>query len=340
MKRRAMVTGATGMLGSYIVAELVADGWSVVGLVRDLERARWLEAMGAELALGSLADLPSLVSAADGCDAIFHAAAVIGSGGDWARFRRENVDGTANVVAAAARHGARLVHVSSTAVFGRARYRDRPTDESVPLPELPPHDVYGRSKQEAERVVLQAAARGRIWCAVVRPPVMYGVRDRQFIPRVGPFFERGIFPLIGGGHTTLALVHAGSVARGAVLAARAHGPGGRVYHLTNDAPVDVGLLARCAQAGLGTRVRSPVVPKPAGRVGFAALAAALRLIGRGDLARHAGGTLEMLTRDNPFTSARARDELGWNPRTSPEVRLTEAFRWWRDRGSNGNGGGA
>jgi nucleoside-diphosphate-sugar epimerase len=330
MSVRALVTGATGMLGSYIVEGLLADGWSVRGLVRDPIGAGWLAELGAELSAGSLSDAPSLRQAARGCDFVFHAAAAIGSGNDWQRFRQGNVGGTANVLDAAAAHGARLVHVSSTSVFGAARYRDEPTDESVPLPELPSHDAYGRSKQEAERVVLHAHRAGRVWGTIVRPPVMYGRRDRQFLPRVGPVFERGVFPLIGGGRSTLTLVHAGSVARGAILAAQADLAGGRVYHLTDDHPVDGALLVRCAAEGLRRRVRAPALPVSVGWAAFAALALALRLAGRGDLARHAKGTLDMLTRDNPFTSARARAELGWAPTVRPEIALTEAFRWWKD----------
>lgn len=328
---RAMVTGATGMLGSYVVRELLSDGWAVSALVRDPERARWVAELGADLRVGSLEDRPSLAAAAAGCDAVVHTAAAIGSGGDRDVFRRANVEGTNHVVEAAARVGARLVHVSSTSVFGAARYRDRPTDESVPLPTLPDHDVYGRSKQDAERIVLDAWAAGRISCVVVRPPVMYGIRDRQFAPRIAPVLRRGIFPLVGGGRSTLTLVHAGNVARGAVLAARAPRADGKVYHLTNDWPVDTRLLVESASDGLGIDISAPAIPERVGRVGFAALALALRIVGRGDLARHSGGTLAMLTRDNPFTSRRARDELGWDPQGSARERLTEAFRWHRER---------
>ena len=332
MSPRAMVTGATGLLGSHIVEELVRTGWRVRALVRDPEPARWVEALGAELAEGDLHDPASLVVAARGCDAVFHAAAAIGAGGDWETFRRGNVEGTTHVVAAAQATGARLVHVSSTSVFGGARYRDEPTDEAAPLPELPEHDVYGRSKQEAERVVLEAHAKGRISCAIVRPPVMYGVRDRQFAPRIGPVLERGVFPLIDGGRSTLTLVHAGSVAQGAVLAATTPHADGRIYHLTDDWPVDARTLASSAAEGLDVRIATPVVPLWAGRLGFGALKLALGAVGRGDLARHAGGTLNMLVRDNPFTSRRAREELGWDPSGSARRRLVEAFRWWK-RGS-------
>ena len=339
MNGRALVTGATGMLGSYIVERLRVGGWCVAALTRSPTGDPWLEEIGARPVQGRLEDAESLVRAASGMDVVFHAAAAIGSGGDWESFRKSNVVGTRNVVRAAARAGARLLHVSSTSVFGSARYREGLTDEAVPLPDLPDHDVYGRSKQEAEEVVLEAHRTGELWAAVVRPPVMYGLRDRQFAPRVGPVLARGIFPLIGGGGTTLSLVHAGNVADGAILAASRSEANGQVYLLTDDFPVTVADLVRYAQEGFGTRVYAPDVPLGLGRAGFAALKSLLYLTGRGDLARHARGTLEMLTRDNPFTSARARQELGWSPAVPPRIGLTEAMRWWNSRTSASVGSG-
>ncbi len=328
MTGRALVTGATGMLGSYIAERLQEEGWSVRALVRSRDRGAWLEGIGSELVDGSLENVDSLIAAARSCDVVFHAAAAIGPGGDWEEYRRGNVEGTRNVVEAASRAAARLVHVSSTAVYGSARYHDEPTDELAPLPDLPAYDVYGRSKQAAEEVVLDAHRAGRCWGVVVRPPVMYGCRDRQFVPRVAPVLERGFFPRIAGGRTTLALVHARHVAEGAILAGRRETAGGKAFLLTNDFPVTVMDLIRGAEAGLGNRIYAPAVPMPIGRAGFAALEGILRVIGRGDLARHASGTLDMLTKDNPFTSERARSELGWSPSIMPDVGLAEAFRFW------------
>ena len=329
--RTALVTGATGLLGSHLVARLRRDGWSVRALVRFPARAGWLEARGAELVRGDLEDPGSLRRAAAGCDAVLHAAAFVSASGSAADFRRGNVDGTRHVVEAAQAAGARLVHVSSTSVYGQSRYRDRPTVEEDPLPLLPPADLYGRSKQEAERVVLGAHGAGRVWATVVRPTVMYGPGDRQLAPRVGPWLLRGVFPLLGRGDTTLTLVHAHSVADGAVRALDHPGAGGRVYNLAHDFDVTVRDFVRLAAEGLGRPVSCPSVPVVLGRAGFRGLSAALALLGRRGLAAHAVGTFRMLTRDNPFSSERARRELGWRPEIPPEDGLPEAFRDWMRR---------
>jgi UDP-glucose 4-epimerase len=240
-----------------------------------------------------------------------------------------NVEGTRNVVTAAERAGCRLVHVSSTAVFGADRYGARP-EETAPLPELPSHDAYGRSKQEAERAVLTAHRAGRIWAAVVRPPIMYGKGDRQLAPRLGPILSCGLFPLVGGGTTKVALVHADAVAEGIVRAAAHDAAGGRVYHLTNDFDLTVAELVGYAARGLGRRVRTPHVPVTVARLALPLLQAALIAGGRPDLASQAPGVLALVTRNNPFSSDRARRELGWAPTLAPEDGVVEAFRWWSE----------
>jgi nucleoside-diphosphate-sugar epimerase len=330
--KRALVTGATGMLGSHIVERLVADGWEVRALVRDTGPARWLEPLGASLARGDVTDEASVRAAATACQAVFHAAAAIGPGRDMGAFRALNVAGTEHVIRAAASAGARLIHVSSTAVYDDAtRLRFAPVGEDVPVSTLPEGDAYGRSKQEAEAAVLRAHAQGVVWASVVRPPVMYGKRDRQFVPRIAPVLRRGLFPLIDGGRSGFLIVHAGSVADGAVRAATTDAAGGRVYHLTNDFEVTVAEFARFAGEGLGRRILTPSVPLAVARAFFGALGFALTLAGRADLAVHAPGSLALLSRGNPFTSARARRELGWSPAVPPSVGLPEAFRWWNER---------
>lgn len=336
----ALVTGATGLLGSHVVDRLLGSGWEVRALVRSPARAAWLESRGAVLVPGDLVDPASIRTAASGCDGVIHAAARVSASGTEAEFHAGNVAGTANVLRAAERAGARMVHVSSTAVYGTSRYRDRPTVETDPLPRLPRWDRYGRSKQDAERAVLEAGDDGRARTVVVRPTVMYGPGDRQLAPRVGPLLARGIFPLVGGGDTTLTIVHAGSVADACARALENEEVEGRIYNIARDFDVTVRDFVRLAGEGLGRSVPAPAVPTWVGRVAFAGLGVALHALGRRDLAAHVRGTFHMLTRDNPFSSERAREELGWCPSVPPEVGIPAAFRSWSERRSAGSRRGA
>lgn len=343
---RALVTGATGLVGSHVVERLSSEGWTIRALVRRAGGSSggrpsgagaasedWLRQRGVELAAGNVLDGDSFAGAASGCEAIFHTAAVITARGGWDVFRSVNVEGTRNAVDAAARSGARLLQLSSVAVYGAtARYASPTgaTDESTPLQPIPDAELYARSKREAEELVLGAHRAGRIWATAVRPCVIYGPRDRQFVPRIGRLVSTGFAPRIGSGESTLSVVHAAHVADGAVLAALNDAAGGQAYNLANDFPVSAAAFFHLAGEGIGRRVR--LVPLPMG-----AARAALTLVRVvGSIARksHLSGmaatsSLDFLMRDNPFSSERARIELGWTPSLRPETAIPDAFRWWK-----------
>lgn len=331
--RRALVSGATGLVGSYIVERLHADGWMVRALVRDAKRAAWLGPLGAELIPGDVLDAGAFVRAAAGCEAIFHcAAAILPERDEWEAYRATNLDGTRNAIAAARATGARLLHVSSVAVYGGAtRYRDRPTDESAELPPLPETAFYARSKRESEAMVLDAHRRGEIWACAVRPDVIYGRRDRQFVPRIAKVLSRGFFPLLGGGRSTLAIVHAANVADGAVRAIDADIAGGKAYNLANDYDVTVRDFVRLAAQGLRRRVRLVPVPMVMAKIVFKVVTIMIGIARRGAALSQASGAIAFVSRNNPFSSERARRELGWRPPIRPEVGIPEAFRWWADQ---------
>lgn len=326
--RRALVTGATGLVGSHLVQRLAADGWSVRAYVRDPAAARWLEPIGAsELVRGDVLDAISLREGARGCDAVFHTAATISASAGWEAFRRTNVDGTNAVIAAVRDAGARLLHLSSVAVYGRARWGHEKTHEEVPLPPLGEHAYYARSKRESEQLVMDAHARGEIWATAVRPNWIYGERDRQFIPRAMKLFNLPVIPLIEGGHSTLSMVHAGNVTDAAVRAVCTDAAGGRAYNTTNDYPVSVADFVRLGAAGLGRTARTVSVPLWAAQGAMDVVKAGVRLVKGREMAGHANGVVYALSRDNPFTSERARRELGWSPPFHPEESIPAAFRW-------------
>lgn len=329
----ALVTGATGLVGMHLVQRLARDGWTVRALVRDPSRCADLRGTGsATLVQGDTLDAASVARAATGCDVVFHAAAAVTPRGGWEGFRRPNVDGTTNVVAAAAGAGARLVHVSSVAVYGSAaRYADDggATSEDAALPPLPEHAYYARSKRESEAIVLGAHAAGRLWATAVRPVVIYGPHDRQFVPRLARLLRRTrTAPVIGGGRNTLSVVHAANVADGMVRAATTDAAGGRAYNLANDFDVTTRDFFQLAGTGLGLRVRTLNIPYAAARIAWGAFATLAPLFVGRRWSAAMDGSLDFLSRDNPFTSERARRELGWRPVVRPEVGVPEAFRWW------------
>ena len=327
----ALVTGATGLVGSYVVQRLLRDGWDVRALVRDAARAGALAHSGVVLSPGDILEPTGFANAAAGCSVVFHTAAAVTPRGGWEAYQRPNVDGTRNAIAAAAVAKARLVHVSSVAVYGSAaRYRSegQRTSEDTAMPPIRDTAFYARSKRESEELVLQAHRDGRVWATAVRPDVIYGRHDRQFVPRMARMISRGFAPLVGDGRTTLAIVHAENVADGMVRAAVSDVAGGRAYNLANDYDVSVGDFFRLAGVGLDIKVRMLHVPYAVakGALGAFKLVAPLVVGSRFNAATSA--SLDFMSRNNPFTSERARREIGWAPPMRPEVGIPDAFRWW------------
>lgn len=326
----ALVTGATGLVGSHIVERLQADGWSVRALVR--KPAAWLTSSGADCVRGDVLDADSFTSASRGVDVIFHNAATITDSGDWEMYRRMNVGGTTNAIEAAAASGARLVQMSSVAVYGgEARFRGpgAVTDEETPLQPLPEREYYARSKRESEALVMDAHASGRIWASAMRPDIIYGRRDRQCVPRIVTVLRLGVAPLIDGGRAILPIVHAANVADGAVRAASTDAAGGRVYNLANDYDVSMREFFELGAEGLGRRVRFVNVPSRLAKRVLAGVAGVVRAATFGRVRLVGAGAFEIFTEDNPFTSERARRELGWSPVVHPRDGVPEAFRWWK-----------
>lgn len=325
----ALVTGATGQVGRHVVERLRRDGWSVRALVRDLAAASSLRELDVELALGNVLEASSFIAAAAGRDVIFHTAAAVTPAGGWEAFRAPNVDGTRNAVAAAASTSARLVHVSSVAVYGgTSRYREGLlTDETAPLGPLRERDFYARSKRESEEIVMHACKSGSIWATAVRPDVIYGRYDRQFVPRVARLLRRGFAPLIGKGTTTLAIVHVENVVDGMVRAATSDAARGRVYNLANDFDVTASEFFRLAAMGLEIRLRTIRIPYRMAKRAERLLRTLANVIPGSRVQAVSFSAVDFLARDNPFSSERARSELGWDPQVRPEYGVPDAFSW-------------
>lgn len=327
---KVFVTGGSGLVGSHVAEQLMRAGHGVRALVRSGSDTRHLSALGAELWEGSVTHPASLEGALSGCGAVVHAAAVVTARATWEEYRRVNVEGTENVLAAAVGQGVgRGVYVSSVAVYGGQVAGRRDVGEEAPVDgPLPPGELYGRSKREAEAVAWRFHREGLLEVTVVRPDVIYGERDRVVIPLFARYVKSPVVLTVGRGDRALPLVYAGNVAQGIVTALTSPQAGGRVYNLATDYPITqlrfFGLIAE----HLGRR---PVLlPLPYRLAATAAW-------GIEALARVTGGRRPVVSRrhiafmglGNPFSSRRAQEELGWRPEVPHEEGVRRSVEWWR-----------
>jgi nucleoside-diphosphate-sugar epimerase len=314
------VTGATGFVGSHLVAALVRAGVRPRLLVRDQRRLDQGVAGRTELVAGSLEDGAALAALVAGCATVFHLAGV-GRAGSATEFDRGHRVGTEQLVAAcrARAADAALVHVSSLAAAGPSPEPAgrRPEDAPAPI------SAYGRSKLAGEQAAREVAR----W-VVVRPPAVFGPRDTDVLQ----FFRlaaHGVVPLPGG-ERWVTTAYVSDVVR-ALLAAGSGNIWGRVLHVGDPRPMTMrALIATLAAAG-GVRARAVALP--------AALLRGGGLVG--DLLQRLGARRVALTSD------KAGELLArhWTARTEESMRLlgvpgsvpfgvaaTATWAWYREHG--------
>lgn len=310
------VTGGSGLVGRHVIAALRRRGDRVRALARRASAAAELAALGAEPLAGDLSDAVRLDALIAGSDAVVHAAAVVLGGGPWRVWHETNVAGTERIARSAARHGARLVHISSVAVYGRRPARDLDgiaLDETFDLDHATPaRDAYARSKREAEQAVWRTAAETQLSAIALRPCVLYGEGDRHLSPRLARLLRLGLVPRAGRGDNRLTVVYAGSVADAVTAALDRRGVTGP-FNVANDGNLSLRAFVERFAAGLGERPRW--LPLPAGLARAAARAwdAALDVLPRPAASLSLGNAVQFLTADNPYSSARAERELAWRP---------------------------
>jgi dihydroflavonol-4-reductase len=330
---RCFVTGASGFVGANLVHELVAARHSVKALLRPGSDLRGLEGAGFERVEGDLADRRRLKQAIQGCEWCFHVAA---SYHLWLRDYRPmyaaNVEGTRNVIEAAAEAGcSRIVYTSTVGCIGLPQPGCEPvvpTDESTPVSEQQMSNHYKRSKWQAEQVALELASKGRP-VVIVNPSAPIGPRDVKPTPTgqvILDFLNRKMPAYLDTG---LNWVHVRDVAAGHVLAAEKGRIGQRYILGHADGNWTMREAFRLLQEITG-------VAAPRTRIPYSiALAAAYvdeglsRLTGKPPKAPLAG--VRMARYKMFFNPAKAIRELGL-PQTPPRQALIDAVDWFRAAG--------
>ncbi len=180
MNKNIFVTGATGLVGSYLVRHLLAQGKNNIRALRRSESNTKLVADFYDLVTwveGDILDLPSLEDAMDGVQQVYHCAAMVSfEPRNVARMMKVNVEGTANVVNTAMFRGVeKLVHVSSIAAIGR-NLRQPDVTENSKWQRSPINSNYAISKYLAEQEVWRGSVEG-LAVGIVNPSVVIGAGD-------------------------------------------------------------------------------------------------------------------------------------------------------------------
>jgi nucleoside-diphosphate-sugar epimerase len=320
---RVLVTGATGFIGSHLIERLLGSASQLRALVRHGTDASSLDARGIEVVRGDVRDRDAVRHAMADREVVYHLARA--PRGSPAKIMQAiNVEGTANVGRAAARAGvARLIHASSAAVYGEG-VKCSAVHEDGPLNPVSEH---GRSKLRAEQALRSQHDPGPVPVVIARISTVLGPRAEGW---------RGLFAALeakrfwmpGAGLNYHHLADVADIVEGLLLCATVPDIEGRAYNLTGAEATRLRDMLQLMVRELGIGEEAPrALPAGPLRI-YQHLSDVLRGITGVSLPR--ADNIAHFMNHRVLDISRARRELGYAPRVSPQEAIRRTAEWYRN----------
>lgn len=321
---RAIVTGGAGFVGSHLVESLVARGDDVVCLERPGATRGWVDGLPLEFAAVGLAEPSVLDRILEGADIVFHLAALT-SAPRAERYYAVNTEGTANVMAAAARseRPPRVILMSSLAATGPCRNGDTLSERTVPYP----LSHYGHSKLLAEVVV---RAHRDVPHTILRFPPIYGPRERQILIMYR-LVRRGVAFTVGSWDREISLIYVTDAVRALLAAANRSCAVGRTYTVAHPEPVTWRQFADEVGLALGRSPRFVALPQPLALGVAVAAEAAAAVSGRAAVLNRQK-VREMTQKRWVCDATTAAHALECEPGFPVERGVVATARWYEEEG--------
>ena len=323
---KILVTGATGFIGSHLAELLLSNRHAVRCLLRKTSSTVWLKDLPVELVYGDLFDKEALRRAVEGVDYIYHSAGLTKARTEEEYFQG-NAVGTRNLLDATRERNpglCRFILLSSQAAAG-------PSPSKAPInEEVIPHPIttYGRSKLAAEQECHTAA--GTMKCTIVRPPVVYGPRDKD----VFEFFHtvsRGLQPMAGLQEKFVSMIHVSDLVRGTVMAAESEMAIGQTYFISSKRVYGWRELGEITRRALGKRVLRIRVPEP-GIYAIAAVAELMAKFSSKPALINFEKARDMVQDYWTCDASKAKRELGFEEEIQLEEGIQSTMAWYKNVG--------
>jgi nucleoside-diphosphate-sugar epimerase len=316
MKMRALVTGATGFIGSRLCRELNKKGWSIRALVLPGENTSHIDDLVSEIRTGNIIDPGTLAGIGDGVDVVFHLAARVLDYGSRDQFYDPIYKGTQNMLEACAKSSKRFVFASSIAACGLGRHL-KGIKESDPAQKsgIP----YNDAKTEAEILVKSYQDKFPEGCVIIRPANVIGPKS-AWVDELGRQFLKTIVPLIDGGQHSASLIFVDNLVDGVILAATKDKASGQTYQFRDDWDVT---WKRYLTDLSGMLDKKPFGSVPYSVAWFMGSIAEKILTPIGIRPPATRLAAAIMGRNNDVENTKAKKELGWKTRVSYEEAIKE-----------------
>jgi len=322
---RVLVTGATGFIGRYLTERLCQQGYCVRALCRDVQKAAFLERLGAEVVCADITNYSQVEAAMQGCQQVYHLAAVTSrTATSKARLYDINVTGTENVARAAiATKITRLVYGSSAGVYGIIAHP--PANE---LTQTRPNTPYRESKRLGEKILMSYHRNANLPVAIARLSTVLGVGSLGWLGLCQKI-AAGNFRLIGNGDNYLHTTHVLDSVEGLWQCAHTPGIEGQCYVIAHKQPTQLSRMVALIAQSLDVSLANWHLPRLPFQLFFSTAQLTKTLSGL-DLPK--AHRYEMFLASRVLNIQKAEIELGYNPAISPENALKETVQWYRDTG--------
>lgn len=324
--KKILVTGASGFIGQHLIDQLLKKEVKVQALVRDQSyNSQWPSEV--TIVHGDICDKNKMHGVSRGCDTIYHLAgkahALSEIKADEKEYFAINVEGTRNVLEGAQINNVqRFVFFSSVLVFPSSMTEC--LDESYPAQ---PETIYGKTKLEAEKLVIEYGKNTNQHTVCLRLPLVYGPGNKGNLFRMISAIDKNRFPPLPHIDNHRSMVHVMNVVDAAVLAATSNSAKGQCYIVSDEIAYNTRELYEMLCHKLGKTVPSWHVPiiflKTLGKIGD--------LVGRIHGKRFLFDTvaLKKLTESGWYSSDKISQELAFSPSNNLENSLEELIDWYR-----------
>lgn len=220
--KKILTTGAAGFIGSHLVEHLLEDGVKPQDL--QLFIPPWESLMNLpqemfEIVIGDIRNKDQVKKAMNGVDIVYHLAAkTVIDGGIFDCYKDTNVDGTKNLLEAAAKEKVKkFIYFSSISVFGLPAWKGDMENYDETFPKEP-SEPYGKTKLESEQLVIAAFKKWKLPYIIIRPTTVYGPRDKAGIAQLYKAIQMNIFFFIGSAKNKMDYVYVKDLVKAARIA--------------------------------------------------------------------------------------------------------------------------